>query len=586
MTRPTCKLQKIILIAFLFLLNLGLIQTVEGNILRVPHEYSTIQEAINSSATGDTVLVSDGFYPEQVNFSGKNIVLTSKYILDHDSTHIYNTEINRSYLNEGVKFINGEGPTAQLIGFTISNCLWKAVYCKNSSPQIRHNIIKGNGACGIYLNNSSAIISDNEIFGYMFFDHGGPYSAIESHDSGATIERNIINGADSNNNAHAIELDSWHIAPPEISLVLRNNLIIGGIFGDIPNNGSPHLIHNNLFVEGAVGTSGMNITNCAKGFIVSNNTFIGGYGIWIQGGNLANIRNNLIAHSYYGIESWVDSITVAYNNVWDCEYSYNGNISDQTGLNGNLSADPGFFDPDNDDFHLLCWSPCIDAGDPSFDFSNEPAPNGGRINIGRYGNSPEAAKSVACIQLVNKTVDFGFLNPGEQKDSIVMIYSAGREQLIVSGISNSDLSNFSHNYPDGISYLAPGDSIPLLLSFHPTMTVSTYSDSIIVNSNSGIPGKIYMIGESILGIDNMSAEIGLFPVPYTGECIYLKNNKFWSQKLSVEIYSVRGDKLYSDVIYPENETEVRIFPGKLNRGLYFLKIISDTKPVCIKFVSL
>ena len=38
-------------------------------------------------------------------------------------------------------------------------------------------------------------------------------------------------------------------------------------------------------------------------------------------------------------------------------------------------------------------SPCIGAGDPSFDYSLEPAPNGGTINMGAYGNTEEASKS-------------------------------------------------------------------------------------------------------------------------------------------------------------------------------------------------
>ncbi len=36
-------------------------------------------------------------------------------------------------------------------------------------------------------------------------------------------------------------------------------------------------------------------------------------------------------------------------------------------------------------------SPCIDAGDPVSDYSNEPTPNGNRINIGAFGNTTEAS---------------------------------------------------------------------------------------------------------------------------------------------------------------------------------------------------
>ncbi|OGR41574.1 MAG: hypothetical protein A2X28_06135 [Elusimicrobia bacterium GWA2_56_46] len=38
-------------------------------------------------------------------------------------------------------------------------------------------------------------------------------------------------------------------------------------------------------------------------------------------------------------------------------------------------------------------SSVIDRGDPTWDYSLEPTPNGGRVNMGRYGNTPEASKS-------------------------------------------------------------------------------------------------------------------------------------------------------------------------------------------------
>jgi len=38
-------------------------------------------------------------------------------------------------------------------------------------------------------------------------------------------------------------------------------------------------------------------------------------------------------------------------------------------------------------------SPAIDAGNPATAYDREPAPNGGRINLGRYGGTAEASKS-------------------------------------------------------------------------------------------------------------------------------------------------------------------------------------------------
>jgi len=38
-------------------------------------------------------------------------------------------------------------------------------------------------------------------------------------------------------------------------------------------------------------------------------------------------------------------------------------------------------------------SPCIDAGDPAYEYAEEPSPNGAIINMGAYGNTEQASKS-------------------------------------------------------------------------------------------------------------------------------------------------------------------------------------------------
>ncbi len=62
---------------------------------------------------------------------------------------------------------------------------------------------------------------------------------------------------------------------------------------------------------------------------------------------------------------------------------------------GNIDADPIFLSPSADeaDLHLCAFSPCVDAGDPFSGYANEPEPNGGRVNMGAYGNTWEATTS-------------------------------------------------------------------------------------------------------------------------------------------------------------------------------------------------
>ncbi|MDP2897017.1 MAG: right-handed parallel beta-helix repeat-containing protein, partial [bacterium] len=60
------------------------------------------------------------------------------------------------------------------------------------------------------------------------------------------------------------------------------------------------------------------------------------------------------------------------------------------GGEGNISLTPHFVDAERGDYHLQSWSPCVDAGDLASPFGEEPDPNGGRVNMGAYGNTPEA----------------------------------------------------------------------------------------------------------------------------------------------------------------------------------------------------
>jgi predicted outer membrane repeat protein len=62
-----------------------------------------------------------------------------------------------------------------------------------------------------------------------------------------------------------------------------------------------------------------------------------------------------------------------------------------------LKSQAGRWDPNNENWVIDdVTSPCIDAGDPSSPVGDEPQPNGGRINMGAYGGTAEASKSLSA----------------------------------------------------------------------------------------------------------------------------------------------------------------------------------------------
>jgi hypothetical protein len=105
------------------------------------------------------------------------------------------------------------------------------------------------------------------------------------------------------------------------------------------------------------------------------------------------VRNNILAgsgvdstYAFYKDGQCVAKLEHAYNLI----YNFANDYFDMIPGTGLVTGDPLFAD---DSLTLMSASPAIDSGDPSMDYSNEPMPNGGRINIGAYGNTPFAALS-------------------------------------------------------------------------------------------------------------------------------------------------------------------------------------------------
>ncbi len=167
---------------------------------------------------------------------------------------------------------------------------------------------------------------------------------------------------------------------------LTHCVIAKGESGIIANNDS-EIINNTIALNSANAISINNGIHVVKNNIIVEN---GGVGINLTGGSITILKYNL----FFGNQQ---------NNT-------SSNISvDSTNLVG--FAVP-FVDRDNNDFRELDGvSPSIDTGDPADDFSQEPLPNGGRINIGAFGNTQFAGKSIVSDKAGSQGGGGCYVNP-------------------------------------------------------------------------------------------------------------------------------------------------------------------------------
>jgi hypothetical protein len=199
---------------------------------------------------------------------------------------------------------------------------------------------------------------------------------------------------------------------------LQHRMADGVFFDELP---TPAVMRNCRFtgcrraISVGVGNAGTLATNClltgndvgilasGRPFRAENCTF---YGNGCAVLTMRDLEGEVITNSiiwgndrgiveYYSRRDYFDNtwreerampvvtFSLLQTNVW---WTYPGR--------GNIGGDPKFFSAEFDpQLHLYSDSPCIDAGDPFSDYSNEPEPNGGRVNMGAYGNSWEATTS-------------------------------------------------------------------------------------------------------------------------------------------------------------------------------------------------
>lgn len=204
----------------------------------------------------------------------------------------------------------------------------------------------------------------------------------------------FASGEDANSSLHGLTVTGGsagiYCAGNVSPLITRCRIINNEGYGVDCNTASPSILYSTINGNGNYGLrfslSTAIVANC---IIVKN---VGG----VNGGS-PSLTNCDIVDNYgygaYGCGGVVKNCIIwgnAYFNLNSCSTTYSCIEGFSSGL-GNISYMPYFKNVDNDDYHLLSYSPCIDAGDPCSDYSHEPNdPNNLRIDMGAYGNTSEA----------------------------------------------------------------------------------------------------------------------------------------------------------------------------------------------------
>ncbi|MBN2416342.1 T9SS type A sorting domain-containing protein [bacterium] len=325
------------------------IVNLDAEIRHVPGEYATIQEAIDASVKGDTVLLQPDIYYENVDFNGKCVTLASLYITTMDTSYIRQTIIDGSGTGRVITINSDEDAGTWLAGLTIRNGYADyggGILIYRADPRVSNCIIEHNIAeCsnglggGMRLEQTYSIVQDciirfNSALGQDI--NNGGCGGISAHNSHASIFTCSITDNDATGYYGGIGISG---GAPLVAgcLIARNRChnTAGAGFQDaeplfanntvVCNTASPGLMGGIYFIR-----STPTLTNCI---------------IWY---------NSDSAGTAYNFNGWGGT-----PNITNC------NIQGGYASTPVMDSDPLFQDMAGGNYRLAAGSPCIDAGAPA-----------------------------------------------------------------------------------------------------------------------------------------------------------------------------------------------------------------------------
>ena len=253
-------------------------KSLKGKIIYVPDDYSTIQKAVDHAQPGDTIIVRDGTYVE-------NVVINKPHLTIKSENGPENCIVEARSDDDPVFLICSNYTT--LIGFTIMDGQFGIRLLHSSNNIITNNSILNNGWIGLWLWYSS----DNIIPNNNISNNGGYGVRLDASSNNQITNNTFIKDG----------VSIWYS---------YQNIIEGNTV-----NGKPL-----VYLEGETGVriedaGQVILVNCSDIEVKNLNLSNTDIGIELWDSENCRIESNVISNNGCGIEFWYSSNNIIANNT-------------------------------------------------------------------------------------------------------------------------------------------------------------------------------------------------------------------------------------------------------------------------------